>query len=167
MIDYAILHEATSLLVMFGLVTTVCAFLLVYAKVQAWLRVVLIPLVLALTLVGYITLLDVLGKPFPGFPPNKSVLVHYQVDVTLNKHDVPEKTIMMWVITTESHRLYKVPYSRELEVALREADREIEEGKPPRKQIESLGLEHDGSPIRLYEIPWKELMPKDSSPEDQ
>ena len=165
MIDFAILQEATSLVVVFGLVTMVCAFLIVYAKVQMWLRAVLIPLVLALTFIGYITLIDILGKPFPGLPPDDSRLVHYQVDIRTNEHNIPKKYIIIWVYVESDHRLYRVPYSRALEEELIKADEDNKLGKP-RKLIGTTGLEGDDSPLKFYEIPWKEDMPKDP-PEGQ
>ena len=159
MIDFAILQEAIPLVIIFGLVTIVCAFLLVYAKVKIWLRAALIPLVLALTFIGYITLVDVLGKPFPGVPPDGSRLVSFEVDIEKNDYDVRRKIIIIWVQVKGDHRLYKIPYSRALEEALL-AERDKLLAKK-RIYMGTSGLEGDGSPIKLYEIPWKEEMPKD------
>ena len=161
MIDFAVLQEATSLLVIYGLVTMVCAFLLVYAKVRLWFRAVLIPLVLALTFVGYITLVEVLGRPYPGLPPDRSVLIGYQVDIRMDNHGKRSKSIVLWVYVGGDYRLYRVPYRRPLEKKLIEADRDTKKGKP-RKEIRiPTGLEYDDTTIQLYEIPWRDDMPKD------
>lgn len=167
MIDFAVLQEATSLLVIYGLVTTVCAFLIVYAKVGLWFRAVLIPLVLALTFVGYITLVDVLGRPYPGIPPDRAVLIDYQVDIRVDSHGIRSKKIVLWVYVNGDYRLYRIPYDRPLENQLIDADNDVKNGKP-RKQIKTnTGAEGNDSPIDLYEIPWKDYMPKDAAPEDQ
>ncbi len=163
MIDFAILQEAIPLVVIFGLVTSVCAYLLVYANVKLWLRALLIPLILALTFVGYITLVDVLGKPYPGLPPDQTKLIHYIVDIRTTRHNTREKVILLWVYNRGDHRLYRVPYSRKLELELIASDEDARKGKP-RKLIGRIGLEPDSSPIKMYEIPWKDSIPKDPVP---
>lgn len=159
MIDFAVLQEATSLLVVFGLVTLVCAYLLVYAKVNLWLRAVLIPLILALTFVGYVTLIDVMGRPFPGLPPDRSTLISYEISIQANKQGAPQKYIVLWVYAEGDYRLYRTLYSRKLEEELIGAQDDAKNGKP-RQQIK-IGLEPDSSPIILYEIPWRTEFPKD------
>jgi len=160
LIDLTILQEALPLVAIFGVVTIVCAFLLIYAKVAIWLRAVLIPLILALTFIGYITLIDVIGKPLPGVPPDQSRLIGYQVDIKVNEHKVREKSIILWVYVEDDHRLYRIPYSRSMEKELIKAEQDNKYGKP-RKLIGTKGVDGSDDPIKLYEIPWKESAPKD------
>jgi len=98
------------------LITMMCAFLITKLPHKTWIKFILIPLILALGVMAFVTVPELMGYPYPGVPGG-----HFQVeDVKLGNGNGGLK-IEFWAMEHGESRLYTIPYDAQIMQQLRDA----------------------------------------------
>jgi len=124
-LSFEILKQTQLLSFLFGSLILFSIFLFKYARVNFWIRFTGIPLVLALSVLGYSQLDNLLGYPYPGSPDRKVILMGFD----LQENDNDQLEIVIWVKEKNSSRLYRTPWTNTKEQQIRKAMKQKMEGK--------------------------------------
>lgn len=104
--------------VLFGLFACYLAYV---SKLRALLKLLILPTFMVSVIVGYSYFLEEVGKPANLALPEEALYVAHRI--------TNEDTIILWLLTEDSERLYVIPYSREAAKELEEARQGAEGGR--------------------------------------
>ena len=123
--SFQILNQTRALAFLLGGTIIFSLFLFITARVPYWIRLIGIPIILALTIFAYAQLDDILGYPYWGVPTEEALLLGYDVQ---RKHK-GELEIVIWVREKEGSRLYFISWSKEREERLKQAMEGMKKGR--------------------------------------
>lgn len=153
--------NTTNMIVSFWfLFTIVLLFLIIKAKLAFYKKILIIPLTFAALYYTIYETVSLLGYPYDGYPKSQFGYVTHRLQFTKES-----KTILMWVIEDGRDRLYRFPFTDDMQKELQRGEDQKKKGIQQQGKItrdpKNLFKDNKFPTLRLFDIKIHEIIPKE------